>query len=444
MTIFKGAAANPVLFAVVGGRTAYAAGDRFFYDYMAPAASYSLKATMDLPLELIGKADGSANQVFTAANAPVYYGRQTLLERTATPGTIMTTTKSGAMMGRYLYVNALDAGVAANDFLVIDDGTANEEYVKVGAVNAALNRIDITSGGGSTGYSTNPLRFTHAAGATVREVTLTFRQEGASNYYTVNPAAGTVTLNGTGTVGNAFVMTYRTDAKFGWKRKAGDAVAPFYYSNLIDDPTLDDSSGDWRGKPLVDGTYTFGLWGYHSIEYRSGPLGAYEWQSYRGDTTPATTDFLYGATATTLTPYSKIDDPTNCDGCHIHLSFHGGTREGAETCLMCHATQGSGVSMRTLAHEWHGDTLPVMPNGAGACNTCHGSTSVEQPPSRNHPTAQVLPSRDWGNACEGCHSSPAASAHIDTMTSPSSGYEACPTCHDPDRDLAVKYMHQAR
>ncbi|HVV82507.1 MAG TPA: hypothetical protein VHE35_05480 [Kofleriaceae bacterium] len=445
LTVFKGAAANPVLFAIVGGRTAFAAKDRFYYDLMAPASTYTLKAPEDLYLEALGRADGTAGQRFTAANLPVRYGRQTLLERTATPGLVMTTTAAASMTGRYLYVSSLDPGVAANDYLVIDDGTANEEYVRVGAVNATLLRIDLTAGGGSTGYSSPSLRFTHSAGATVREVTLVYRQEGAANDYVLDAATGQITLNNAATAGDAFVLSYRTDARFGWKRKLGDSLVTFYGSNLVDAPELDETWGDWRGKPMVDGTYTAGLWGYHSLEYRSGGAGTYEWQSYRSVTKPATFDFLYGATATTITPYAKIDDlDKRCNACHVDLSFHGGTRRGAQTCMQCHATNGPDVSFRTLAHDFHADALPVMPNGAASCATCHGATQVFSPASRAHPTAQGKPTRDWTYACTSCHSSAAAGAHADTMTSAESGAESCLVCHGPGRDLAVDQMHKAR
>ncbi len=444
ISVVKGSATNPVMFAVVGGRTAFAATDRFYYEYIAPAATYALPVHMDLYNEYLGDASGSAGQTFTAANLPMFFGRQTLMERTATPGTVMTTTGAASMMGRYLYVNALDAGLAANDFIVIDDGMGNEEYAKVGSVDAATQRIALTAGGGSSGYSANPLRYAHAIGATVQEVTLTYRQEGASNYYTLDPTTGVITINGATTAGNAFVMTYRAQGRFGWKRKLGDTQAPFYYANLADDPETDETWGDWRGKPIVDGTYTLSIWATRNIEHKSGIAGAYEWQTYRATSGEATSNFLYGASSTTIVPYDKIDDTDNCHTCHGEISFHGGSRSGGDTCMMCHGTPGEHVHFRTLAHEFHVDYLPVFPNGAGQCAKCHGTHDVTQPTSRNHPTAQVEPSRDWTRPCTGCHTSTAAEAHADTMTSEESGNEACAVCHDPDREYAVEQVHMAR
>jgi OmcA/MtrC family decaheme c-type cytochrome len=155
-------------------------------------------------------------------------------------------------------------------------------------------------------------------------------------------------------------------------------------------------------------------------------------------------DFLFGATATNVTPYSKIDNAANCNGCHDAISFHGGGRLTADTCLMCHATPGPAVNYRTLLHGIHADAFPVFPNGAAECAKCHGTTNVFVPTNRSHPKQQTKPAQDWNVACTGCHTSPAAGAHADTMVSPQTGNEACVTCHGPGKDLDAQQMHKAR
>ncbi len=433
MTVFKGSAANPGLFAIVAGKTSFAATDRFYYDFIAPAASYSIAVPMDLQFEYLGDADGNAGQVLTAGNLPVYVGRQTLWERTALVGTATAAVAANIPLARYLFVGAIDAGLAKDDYIVLEDGTANEEYARVSATDTALKRITLA----------NPLRYAHSAGATVQEATMVYRQEGASNYYALNAAAGTITLNAAATAGNAFILSYRTAGRFGWKRKFGDTVQDWYYAPLQEFPGLDETWGDWRGRQLIAGTYTVALWGYRSIEYRSGSVGAYEWQTYRDTTAPGMKDFLYG-TASVVKPYSKIDNAANCNGCHDYISFHGGGRLTADTCLMCHATPGPTVNYRTLLHEIHAETFPVFPNGAGECSKCHGATKVFEPPSRTYPTKPLKPAQDWNVACNGCHTSSAAVAHADTMISPSTGNESCDTCHGPGRDLDAQQMHKAR
>jgi len=434
MTVVKGSAANPALFAIVGGKTAFAATDRFYFDFIAPAASYTLVVPMDLQFEYLGDADGNAGQVLTAGNLPVYVGRQTLWERTGLAGTATATNQASIAMARYLFVNTIDATLAANDYIVVEDGTGNEEYSRVSGIDANLKRIQLSA----------PLRYAHAAGASVQEATVSYRQEGATNYYTLNPNAGTITLNAAATAGNAFFMTYRTAGRFGWKRKAGDTIQSWYYAPLQESPGLDETWGDWRGKSLVDGTYTVAIWGYRSIELQSGSVGEYEWQTYRDTTAPGMKNFLFGATATTVKPYSKIEDTASCNGCHDYISFHGGGRLTADTCLMCHATPGALVNYRTVLHEIHEKTFPVFPNGSAECGKCHGNVDVTQPVNRTHPKGQVKPAQDWNVACTGCHTSAAAGAHADTMVSPATGAEACETCHGPKRDLAVDQMHKAR
>ena len=433
MTVFKASAANPVLFAIVGGRTAFGATDRFYFDFIAPAAAYSLKVPMDLQFEYLGDADGNAGQALTAGNLPVYFGRQTLWERTALVGAPTTTNVANGSLARYVFVNAVDPGLASNDYIVLDDGTAIEEYARVSGIDQGLKRITLA----------NPLRYVHAVGATVQEATFVYRQEGAANYYTLNAATGTVTLNAPTTAGNAFVMSYRTDGRFGWKRKAGDALQTVYYAPLQEVPGLDETAGDWRGKPLVDGTYTFGLWGYRSVEHPSGAAAAPEWQTYRDTTSSTLTDILYGANAGAILPYSKISDTQSCNGCHDFISFHGGGRLSADTCLMCHATPGPTVDYRTLLHELHAETFTAFPNGSAECSKCLGNAKVFEPVNRSHPNAQVKPSLDWSVPCTGCHSSPSAKAHADTMVS-SKGNEACATCHGPKKDLAAEQVHKAR
>ncbi|MBK8258170.1 MAG: hypothetical protein IPK82_36575 [Polyangiaceae bacterium] len=417
-TVFKGSAANAGLFMIVAGRTSFAVADRFYFDFVAPAATYTMPVPMDLAFEYLGDADGNAGQVFTAGNLPVYRGRQTLWERTALTGAATSTNAASIALARYLFVNTIDPGLAANDYIVVEDGTGNEEYARVSGIDANLKRLQLQS----------PLRYAHAAGAAVQEATFTYRQEGAANYYVLNSAAGTITLNAAATAGNAFILSYRSDGRFGWKRKFGDTLQSWYFAPLQEAPGLDETWGDWRNKPLVDGTYTVAVWGYRSIEYQSGSTGAFEWQTYRDTTLPSLKNFLYGATATTLEPYTKIDNGENCNSCHDRIAFHGAGRLSADTCMMCHATPGPTVNFRTIVHGAHAEAFPVFPNGAGECSKCHGESEAWNPTNRSHPTKQTYPAKDWTIACTGCHNSSAAQAHADTMTA-SSGAEACETCH---------------
>jgi OmcA/MtrC family decaheme c-type cytochrome len=440
LSIFKGST-NPVAFALVAGTRAFAVGDRFYYDYVAPAATYTVNIPSDLTMERLGTTAGTA--LPAAANLPVYYGRQALYEVT-TPATPVTTTlgRANGLLARWFYPTSA-TGFASGDYVVIEAGTVREEYVALSAVSTANNSF--TTGKG--------LRYAHAAGATIAKVTLTLRREGTD--YTLDPATGIITLAAAST--NVFVLNYRTHGRFGWRRSnqavATDPVQYAYYQPADGLEQTDGSWGDWRGKAYVAGTYTVALWGNTNVEF---PLTAGgEHQVYRGTTRPSQMDVGYNsptATAGTLAPYSVmqttisstgvVTDP--CAACHGDLRFHGGGRRGSYACMVCHATPGAQVNFATLAHEFHAETLPVMPNGAADCASCHGtSNNWSAPNDRTHPAAGSMLSHRWGQSCEGCHTSAPAVAHIESMTVEGGG-ESCETCHGAGSDFPVAVMHMAR
>jgi hypothetical protein len=326
------------------------------------------------------------------------------------------------MLTKHIYVASV-VGLVNNDYIAVDDGQATVEYVQLGAGPDVNGHLTLRT----------PLRYTHSANAVVREVTLTTRLEGP--HYTLDATNGTVTLKTAST--NPFVMSYRTDGRFGWKRSPSDTLQTVYYAPLDSREATDETWGDWRGKPIIAGTYTFALWGYIPYEYGAQN----EWQTYRATTKSSRFDVLYGS-ATTIEPYALIESGATCATCHNELSFHGGGREGGDTCFLCHSTAGSSVHFNTILHEAHEAILPVMPNGSAQCTKCHGTANVwEEPTNRNHPTAQGKPVRDWSLSCTGCHSWPEAVAHTDIMTS-GNGVESCKTCHGVGKDLAVRFVHK--
>jgi OmcA/MtrC family decaheme c-type cytochrome len=471
LVVFRCNAADPALFGIVAGRTAFAANDRFYYDTAAPAATYTYALPMDIPTEFIGDGSGAAGQVLTAANLPVYYGRQTLSERTALVGAATTLAAASGARDRFVVVAAIDPGLAIGDTAVLDNGVAGlEEYALIGYIDIATNKI----------WFRTPLRFAHASGAGFQEATLTFRQEGVD--YTLTPATGTITSLGAGFgLGNALVLSYRTDGAFGWFRGAGDPLQSVYVPPINDSPDLEQSWGEWAGLPYVDGTYSASIWGR-----KNTVLGVQnEVQTYNGIGEASTFNILYGG-ATTVDPYHVISTGDNCNACHTMVGpFHGGNRRDFNTCVLCHGQAGSEdwpiygttvatlpttgvtINFRTMLHKIHrgselfyADTytvlgnsssvntygeieFPAMPSGTMECRKCHGSAdNWNAPGNRQHP-AQTTPTREWRAACGACHDSPAATGHIDAMTSPG-GLESCEVCHGTDAEFAVELMHKVR
>jgi OmcA/MtrC family decaheme c-type cytochrome len=470
-TVFKGAAANPLLFAIAAGRTAFAATDRFYYEVIAPSSSYMLHLPMELSLEFLGDGNNTVGQALVAGNLPVYFGRQTLFEVTAVaPRTALAAATKP--LDRFADV-ASTTNFAINDYCVLDgaSGVGVREYLQVGLVDG--NRL----------WFKAPVRYAHAAGTTADEPTLTYRQEGASNRYTLNAATGTVTSVAAFGNGNGIVLTYRTDGRFGFLRHNGDALQAFYTPPMNDTPDLGQDWAEWCGLPYLDGTYTASVWGQRNLN-----LALYgEVQQYRLASTGANVDFLYGAGSTTIEPYAFISSSQNCYACHDQLLFHGGGRSGFDTCLLCHGVSGgedwaqynppSGsnatapdngvtVSFRTMLHKIHRGAdlanastytvygngaspskydeveFPSLPQGVRNCTVCHGSATAWMEPSpRTHPM-QTIPTRAWRAECNACHDSASATAHIDVMTSPS-GVESCEVCHGPDGQWAVQRMHKS-
>lgn len=499
--IFRGAAANPVAFAVVAGTSAFSATaprpDRFYYEVWADAPSYSVAIPMDLVYEFLGDSTNTVGQTLTAGNTPVYYGRQQLWQATA-GATTTTTTEDVAAFGRSVTVNAT-AGFLNNDIVVIEPlaGVGQREYVQIapqradGVVQASAPSGDPSGSAVKLNFKT-PLRYAHAAGATITKVTLALRQEGgASNDYGLTPATGTITANVAFSAGVGIVMSYRTDARFGyWLDSTGLEASHVttYVPPANDSSDIGEEQGDWQGLPYQDGTYTADLWLYKNID-----LGLQnELQTYRSTSNAGTFDFLYGA-ATEIVPHEIISSSANCYTCHNDVIFHGGGRRGLDACLTCHSISGNedkprwdtpnqssaaptvtptelstgvAIEFRQMLHKIHkgaelefADTytvvgnggnsstygeveFPAWPGGVRQCIRCHGNDAWKSPSTREHASASV-PVRAWTSVCGACHDSNAAHAHIELQTT-TSGAESCTVCHGPGREWSVEVVHKPR
>jgi len=453
LTVFQ-TNTNGHKFAIVAGRSANSAGDRFYYETVDNAlTSYTYNVPMDIILENLGNGTGAAGDVFTVANPQVYWGRESAYERTATAGGNSTLSADAAVRARYVTVGSA-ASFAANDYVVLDDGTATVEYIQI-------NKLV-----GTQLWFNTPLRHAHATGVTCKEVALTLLKESIN--YTLNPTTGAFTTIAAVGAGNAVVVTYRTDGSFGWKRAVGDSIQAVYQPPQDDSPTLGQDWGEWQGLTYQNGTYTAGIWG--SLPIYVSPNN--EVQTYSVTSNAGQGNFLYGATGT-VAPYNLITSQGNCDSCHDGVLFHGGGRKGNDACALCHSIAGledntqTGITAKfsTMLHKAHmGEGLtnastyavngsvglwaevvfPAMPGKTKACETCHGTanTAWKSVPTRTH-ASQTIPTKNYMVVCNSCHDSTAAATHTAAMTA-ASGAESCVTCHAAGQAFGVDTVHKNR
>lgn len=482
--------------------TDFANGDRFYMEVIPPAPSYTKNLPFDVSFENLGPSPSTFPATRTIANTPLVWGRQVVMEA-ALSGAGWNL---GAAMPQYGRVATVDMDVlttlARRDYVVIDYGSPYEEILRIGRIQTTDDVTGASLGTADRLHFTTVTRFPHSASATIQEVTLANRREGV-DYIVPDPGTGSLQLLPTATAwtstANRVVVNYRTDLRFGRRRFPGDVLQDAALDAPADTDDVDQSSGDWKGLPYLDGTYTVGFWINRdytaSGNLPTAPTG--ESTSYRMISPPATLDFLYGSSSTTITPRALVENPEACNSCHGDVTAHGNGRRGLETCLMCHTVPGledgprftlgagtnpdfdayaasfvpasPGVTMdfRQLIHKVHmGKDLtnaaqyevvgvflgvpygvtyeevgfPSTRGGASDCAKCHGNNSSwRSPAERVHPQA-TTPTRAWRAACASCHDSSATVAHIDSQTTPT-GVESCAVCHGAGRVEDVMKVH---
>ena len=314
-------------FTLTAGSTAFAAGDRFYLEVVPAAQSHTLTLPYDVVTEYLGRATGGADML-QVANAPLWWGRQVLFERTAIQAGTGVSGPSTARQGFVLADTSLIPDVVAGDRVVIDDGLQHEEYLQVVRVEKADAVTGVDLGSNDRLWFSTPLRFDHPAGAVMQEVTLSARREGI-HYVVSDPASGLLALiASTLTAGNPVVVSYRTDARFGFRPAPGDPVEAVFHAATGDSDDIGVDRGDWKGLPFVEGTYTVGAWANRDFTVRpDGTLApttkawndiTTENTTYRMISPPATRHFLFGA-ATWLEPRS-VSMSARCDSCHGDLT----------------------------------------------------------------------------------------------------------------------------
>ncbi len=428
------------------------------------APPYRINVPQPIAFEWVGDSTAEPGDVFMTRMKPVWNvsGVSTTVQVVTGPTGASTLLDAGAApLQNFLDVSG-SAGFSRDDFVVIDDGTSEEEY----------SRITLVDGGRL--WISPPLRFAHAPGSGVDAVSVSAKTAGT--HYVLDAPNGILVETDDFGDGNAVLVSYTSDF-----------VMPAVFAPpLNESPDLDETWAEWTGMPVVSGTYTLGLWGGRPLAVSV----AGETTSYTAGAPPSRVEFRVG-TAGDLDEYPFISSARNCDSCHNDVFFHGGARRGFETCILCHgvsgsedrarytagnapATPGATIDFRTMLHKIHAGSglaeaedyvvvgfggspypnnftphtyaevgFPAMPGGAMECRKCHGSDNMAwvEPSRRSHPTAGGLPAREWRAACGSCHDSAGAKAHIESQTS-RGGAEACAVCHDFGAKFPVDLAHK--
>ncbi len=476
---------NMLLFNMSIPNTAFAAG----------TGPWTMNVPMNVALELMGPSTANPGDTFVTTY-PTHWNLKGTGTNTVDCRThVFVRTDAGASPDTALLLAAASAGqswldvdptlydvdamfkpatalpAAWSNYLVVEDGTANREYVRVRSADKARGRIWLDTGATYPVASGTTLaipqgrglRNAHAAGVRIREVTLA--EKTITTDWTLNVAQpGSIAE-----VGNAY-----PDGKDVLVNYTTDFVMPAAYpAPYNDSPDIGEEVGKWKGKALLPGTYRLGLYGYFN---RVVTLYG-ETQTYRGTSEPEWGYFLVGG-ATDLEPFRYTIGHDTCNRCHNDLYWHGGGRHGFQACNLCHGTAALednpstaspqplvvNASFRVMIHKIHmGENLPdhdtyafavdgefpAMPGGVKQCVKCHGDppeppTQPWKGPSPDHsyPGSSVA-ARMWSLVCGSCHSGDDAQAHINSNVS-GTGVEACEVCHGVGKIEAVEKVHFVR
>jgi OmcA/MtrC family decaheme c-type cytochrome len=157
-----------------------------------------------------------------------------------------------------------------------------------------------------------------------------------------------------------------------------------------------------------------------------------------------------------------VIDDRSCNACHDEINFHGGSRRGLNTCILCHTPAyadvtnenpetGNTIDMRVMTHKIHmGSSLPsvkagtpyrfvgnrntvadyskvAIPSEANNCGKCHDT------PASQNKTHLQFPSRA---ACGACHDDvnfATGANHANGL--PQLNDNACSQCHIPQGEI---------
>jgi OmcA/MtrC family decaheme c-type cytochrome len=176
----------------------------------------------------------------------------------------------------------------------------------------------------------------------------------------------------------------------------------------------------------------------------------------------------YSVDGSTPVPRRAIVSTENCNKCHAYIAFHGGNRNNAQYCAVCHtpnavttasATAPSqSYAFRLMIHKIHTGKELTSPycfgntcfNEVGYpgfrqnCTACHINSSQQLPLPEGvlpvqDPQGLLNPVGPESVSCLTCHTTVYAASHALANTTRLG--ESCATCHGPNADFSVNRAH---
>ena len=180
----------------------------------------------------------------------------------------------------------------------------------------------------------------------------------------------------------------------------------------------------------------------------------------------APVEFYFTVDKSKVVARRKVVDSAKCGACHQDLGFvHGGTRNNAQECTICHnpslsdGTSGQSVNLAVQIHSIHrGENLanPYVlgttnyqevrfPGDLRDCTSCHlaGTYLVENVGAKAlvaSPGGFTKTTPPISAACQGCHDDLATASHALANTTILG--ESCAACHSANGAFSVDSVHQ--
>jgi OmcA/MtrC family decaheme c-type cytochrome len=209
-----------------------------------------------------------------------------------------------------------------------------------------------------------------------------------------------------------------------------------------------DSGGTFTTNADGDYTYTFKTKasGFDpTATHTIGVYGSRDLTAFNLGTNYASNTFNFVPNGSAVTTVRDVIRDSSCERCHDHLAFHGGSRVGISTCVLCHTPQtsdpntGNTVDFPVMIHKIHYSTgLPSVRAGTpygiygfGGLTDFSSITFPADPGAnagKNFITGDPIVNGGVRH-CEVCHDQNSGAAQAKAyLTNPDRA--ACSACHD--------------